>query len=151
MSPRSVWLLIVWKFRKKRVWGSILFRFYPWPFSCGLRFSLAALHQKDLGRQRKSRSWCGGYRNSPQTRASHVARVPLQSQHPTHKRTHMHTHTPSPYLSLLLRQLAQEHRMELCPRCVHRIVKGGGADGAEAQASCDCPSLLWWVTGGGSL
>ena len=93
LSPRSVWLLIVWKFRKKRVWGSILFRFYPWPFSCGLRFSLAALHQKDLGRQRKSRSWCGGYRNSPQTRASHVARVPLQSQHPTHKRTHMHTHT----------------------------------------------------------
>ena len=50
--------------------------------------------------------------------------------------------------------------MELCPRCIHRVdpaapgiplscVKGGGAEGAKAQASCDCPSLLWWVTVGG--
>ena len=78
----------------------------------------------------------------------------------THTHTRTHTHTPSPCLSLLLPQLAQEHRMELCPRCIHRVdpaapgiplscVKGGGAEGAKAQASCDCPSLLWWVTVGG--
>ena len=96
----------VWEFRKEKVWGSIWFRFYLWPFFCGLWFSLSAPHQRDLGRQRKPRSWCGGCTNSPQTRASPAAPVPLRSQHPPRLRAH--THPPSPCLSLLLPQLAQD-------------------------------------------
>ena len=88
------------------------------------------------------------HREGPPVLHGFPCRVSILHTHAhTHTHTHAHTHTPSPCLSLLLPQLAQKHRMELCPRCVHRVdlaapgiplscVKGGGAEGAKVQASC---------------